>query len=121
MKRTSSAGPSMSVSSTPQVYPRFQSAGLYCYLTTLSYTSFAGSVEDKIIVGPTEYVNNWPSLKETGFQTIDCILPRQDDKQLMYVFCGVQYATIRVVPGKLILHRRVDVQIQYSLSIRHKR
>jgi hypothetical protein len=62
-----------------------------------------GTTEEKIVYGPVETFTTWPSLKQAGFESIDCVLQRPDDPQLAYYFSGEEYAVIRVIPGELLV------------------
>jgi hypothetical protein len=52
---------------------------------------------ESISYGPTEFVKEWDSLKQTGFKQIDAILPLPDNTA--YFFSGKQYARIKYFPG----------------------
>ncbi|KAJ8508959.1 hypothetical protein ONZ45_g8816 [Pleurotus djamor] len=48
--------------------------------------------------GPTNFQNEWPSLKQAGFTSIDACLPNPKDDSEVYFFSGKQYCMIKVVP-----------------------
>ncbi|KAG8705679.1 hypothetical protein FRC08_001517 [Ceratobasidium sp. 394] len=58
-----------------------------------------GTTDDGISYGPTEFVKEWESLKETGFSKIDGILPIPGHDYRAYFFSGSKYARIEYVPG----------------------
>ncbi|KAG8706115.1 hypothetical protein FRC12_007188 [Ceratobasidium sp. 428] len=58
-----------------------------------------GSSDDCITYGPTEFAKEWLSLKETGFDRIDAILPIPGHDNRAYFFCGDKYARIEYAPG----------------------
>ncbi|KAG8742106.1 hypothetical protein FRC12_015443 [Ceratobasidium sp. 428] len=58
-----------------------------------------GSTDEGISYGPTEFVKEWASLKETGFTQIDGILPIPGHDYRAYFFSGSKYARIEYVPG----------------------
>ncbi|EUC55865.1 hemopexin domain protein, partial [Rhizoctonia solani AG-3 Rhs1AP] len=58
-----------------------------------------GTSDEEISYGPTEFVNEWASLKETGFTQIDAILPIPGHDHRAYFFSGSKYARIEYVPG----------------------
>ncbi|KAF8601636.1 hypothetical protein BDV93DRAFT_585062 [Ceratobasidium sp. AG-I] len=58
-----------------------------------------GTTDDTIAYGPTEFIKEWASLKETGFKQIDAILPIPGHDHRAYFFSGDKYARIEYVPG----------------------
>ncbi|CAE6347107.1 unnamed protein product [Rhizoctonia solani] len=58
-----------------------------------------GTGTDSIVYGPTEFVKEWPSLKEAGFNQIDAIMPIPGHDHRAYFFSGDKYARIEYVPG----------------------
>ncbi|KIM41540.1 hypothetical protein M413DRAFT_27868 [Hebeloma cylindrosporum] len=58
-----------------------------------------GSTGDYIINGPKTIVDEWPSLKQAGFSTVDAILPHPRVASKAYFFSGDKYALIKIVPG----------------------
>ncbi|KAH7333831.1 Hemopexin-like domain-containing protein [Rhizoctonia solani] len=58
-----------------------------------------GTTDEEISYGPTEFVKEWASLKETGFTQIDAILPIPGHDHRAYFFSGDKYARIEYVPG----------------------
>ncbi|KAG8753781.1 hypothetical protein FRC11_007136 [Ceratobasidium sp. 423] len=58
-----------------------------------------GTTTEEISYGPTEFVKEWATLKETGFDRIDAILPIPGHDHRAYFFCGNKYARIEYVPG----------------------
>ncbi|CAE6437405.1 unnamed protein product [Rhizoctonia solani] len=54
--------------------------------------------DSTIAYGPTEFVKDWPSLKEAGFDRVDAILPIFGYDYHAYFFCGDKYAHIEYVP-----------------------
>ncbi|KAJ1305873.1 hypothetical protein OPQ81_010595 [Rhizoctonia solani] len=58
-----------------------------------------GTTDDQITYGPTEFVKEWASLKETGFTHVDAILPIPGHDHRAYFFSGDKYARIEYVPG----------------------
>jgi len=58
-----------------------------------------GQTDDTIAYGPTEFVKEWASLKETGFSRIDAILPIPGHDHRAYFFSGSKYARIEYVPS----------------------
>jgi hypothetical protein len=58
-----------------------------------------GTADEGISYGPTEFVKEWASLKDTGFLQVDAIMPIPGHDHRAYFFCGSQYARIEYVPG----------------------
>jgi len=58
-----------------------------------------GTVHEGIDYGPTEFVKEWASLKQTGFGWIDAILPIPGHDHRAYFFCGGEYARIEFTPS----------------------
>ncbi|CAE6457647.1 unnamed protein product [Rhizoctonia solani] len=58
-----------------------------------------GTATEEISYGPTEFVKEWASLKETGFSQVDAILPIPGHDHRAYFFSGDKYARIEYVPG----------------------
>ncbi|KAG8753782.1 hypothetical protein FRC11_007137 [Ceratobasidium sp. 423] len=58
-----------------------------------------GTTTDSISYGPTEFVKEWESLKQTGFKQIDAILPVPGQDRRAYFFSGDKYARIEYVVG----------------------
>ncbi|PAV17543.1 Hemopexin domain-containing [Pyrrhoderma noxium] len=46
---------------------------------------------DKIVSGPHRLKDQWNSLRDAGFNSVDAILPNYDDNGQSYVFSGTQY------------------------------
>lgn len=59
-----------------------------------------GATDDYIIDGPKSIHDNWPSLKQAGFKTVDAALPNPSKHDEAYIFSGDQYALIKVKTGK---------------------
>ncbi|KAF4596227.1 hypothetical protein EYR40_008088 [Pleurotus pulmonarius] len=57
-----------------------------------------GATNDKLLYGPAKIMDQWPSLKQAGFTTIDACLPSPKDDSEVYFFSGDQYCLIKVVP-----------------------
>jgi hypothetical protein len=57
------------------------------------------SSEEAIIFGPYEIADQWNSLVEAGFDTIDAILPVPGYKEEAYFFSGNQYVRIKFHAG----------------------
>ncbi|QRV97889.1 hemopexin domain protein [Ceratobasidium sp. AG-Ba] len=55
--------------------------------------------EQSLAAVPTQFANDWHSLKEAGFTQIDAILPIPGTDHRAYFFSGSQYARIGFVPG----------------------
>ncbi|KIM41606.1 hypothetical protein M413DRAFT_27916 [Hebeloma cylindrosporum] len=58
----------------------------------------AGSTGDYIRNGPKSIANEWPSLNQAGFATVDAVLPNPADKSQAYFFSGTRYALIKINP-----------------------
>lgn len=58
-----------------------------------------GNSDDTIAFGPTQFAKQWTSLKETGFDRVDAILPVPGYDRRCYFFCGDKYARIEYVVG----------------------
>ncbi|KIM41543.1 hypothetical protein M413DRAFT_27869 [Hebeloma cylindrosporum] len=58
-----------------------------------------GSTGDYIINGPKTIVDEWPSLKQAGFTTVDAILPHPRVDSKAYFFSGDKYVLIKMTPG----------------------
>ncbi|KAG9080827.1 hypothetical protein FRC06_006118 [Ceratobasidium sp. 370] len=58
-----------------------------------------GTSDEGISFGPTEFVKQWESLKQTGFTQIDGIMPIPGHDHRAYFFSGSKYARIEYVPG----------------------
>lgn len=58
-----------------------------------------GSSADYIINGPKNIAQEWPSLREAGFTTVDAVLPNPANKEEAYFFSGDQYVLINIQPG----------------------
>ncbi|KAK5653739.1 hypothetical protein OQA88_7895 [Cercophora sp. LCS_1] len=56
------------------------------------------SRNDRITFGPAKLVDHWPSLVKCGFDSVDAILPVPGYDKEIYVFSGLQYARIKVIP-----------------------
>ncbi|KAG8717247.1 hypothetical protein FRC08_007909 [Ceratobasidium sp. 394] len=55
---------------------------------------------DTLAYGPTEFVNDWKSLRDAGFSRIDAILPIPDEVYEAFVFSGTQFCRIRYLVGQ---------------------
>lgn len=60
-----------------------------------------GSNDDFIVDGPKGIQDDWPSLKEAGFQTVDAALPNPANSDEAYFFSGDTYVLVGVKPGQL--------------------
>ncbi|KIM41605.1 hypothetical protein M413DRAFT_27915 [Hebeloma cylindrosporum] len=58
-----------------------------------------GSTDDYIINGPKDIANEWPSLRQAGFSSVDAVLPNPRNIGEAYFFSGIRYALIRINPG----------------------
>lgn len=59
-----------------------------------------GTNDDFIINGPKSIRDNWPSLRDAGFEGgIDAAIPNPSNSYEAYFFRGDQYVLIRIVPG----------------------
>ncbi|KAG8793990.1 hypothetical protein FRC12_000954 [Ceratobasidium sp. 428] len=50
---------------------------------------------DLITYGPTEFSNDWKSLRDAGFSQIDAILPIPDQVCEAFVFSGTKFCRVR--------------------------
>ncbi|KAG8739958.1 hypothetical protein FRC10_004957 [Ceratobasidium sp. 414] len=50
---------------------------------------------DTLAYGPTEFANDWKSLRDAGFSQIDAILPIPDEVYEAFAFSGTQFCRIR--------------------------
>ncbi|KAK0455355.1 Hemopexin-like domain-containing protein [Desarmillaria tabescens] len=58
-----------------------------------------GTNDDVLLDGPKSIVDNWPSLKQAGFKTVDVALPNPSDQSMAYFFSGKNYVKVKVNPG----------------------
>ncbi|KAI0006462.1 hypothetical protein F4779DRAFT_21585 [Xylariaceae sp. FL0662B] len=56
-----------------------------------------GTISDTIAWGPKNIVDNWPSLVEAQFGSIDAVLPVSGGE--MYFFCMDRYVVVDIKPG----------------------
>ncbi|CAE6417055.1 unnamed protein product [Rhizoctonia solani] len=55
-----------------------------------------GQTDDELIGGPRDIAGVWSA---SGFKTIDTIIPRPGNDANAYLFCGDNYAQVKVNPG----------------------
>ncbi|KAG9126958.1 hypothetical protein FRC07_001257 [Ceratobasidium sp. 392] len=55
---------------------------------------------DIVAYGPTEFSNDWKSLRDAGFSQIDAILPIPDQVCAAFVFSGTKFCRIRYLVGQ---------------------
>jgi hypothetical protein len=64
-----------------------------------------GTTDDFIINGPKFIIDEWRSLKQAGFGTVNAVLPNpQNPKKEAYFFCGDQYALINITSDDYIVN-----------------
>ena len=58
-----------------------------------------GTPTEEVTFGPRTIVNEWKTLGEAGFDTIDAVLPVPGHDDQAYFFSGSQYVKIEFVPS----------------------
>ncbi|KAJ7122355.1 hypothetical protein C8R44DRAFT_831600 [Mycena epipterygia] len=58
-----------------------------------------GTTDDAIVNGPKTITDNWPSLKDAGFEVVDACLANPDNSEEAYFFSGDKYVLIKVEPA----------------------
>jgi hypothetical protein len=71
-------------------------------------------LDDYIISGPKVIVNEWPSLREAGFESVDAILPHPKDNSEASFFSGQKYALVNIKSCKHIAFHTTHQFIFFS-------
>jgi hypothetical protein len=58
-----------------------------------------GTPTEELVYGPVSIVNEWKTLGQAGFDTIDAVLPVPGHDGQAYFFSGSQYVKIKFVPS----------------------